>query len=533
VSLRSKYFLNLALGVIILVSSSVTLVSEPAGAVIQIFTVVFHINTPLSAATYSEPNSSAAPLTAFSAMGFSYPNYIFEGWNTQANGSGTPYADGQSYSFTSDLDLFAQWVQVNHAVTFYENQSPNDGLLAFETGNGPMNFTAISKIGFSNPNHTFVGWNSMRDGSGTSYVDQSPYSFVADLSVYAQWALNSETLSFLPNSGYGTVPSVTGPLGSSVTLPRGTSLSRSDYSFSGWNTMPDGSGTQYKPGSTFTLQASQTLYASWTRNTYVVSFAIPGLKGVVAPISVAAGNPIHLRSSSKLVKPGFVFAGWYTASSGGRLVGKSDAIFRPKSSITLYAHWTGNPIVGLEFSDNGGEGHIKARTTHRGLAVVIPDGSLLHRTGYTFRGWATTPRASVPSVRIGSSFVVTRNRILYALWRHNLPASTPQMLLGSVGIFAPNSSALSLAMRRNIASLASGINVHNRTQVLLYGYATSADSARGSSLLSLRRALAVEKQLKDDLANLNDVGVAIRASGEARLTNSVLASFRNVEVFAN
>ena len=169
----------------------------------------------------------------------------------------------------------------------------------------------------------------------------------------------------------------------------------------------------------------------------------------------------------------------------------------------------------------------------RDSAVVIPDGSLLHRTGYTFRGWATTPRASVPSVRIGSSFVVTRNRILYALWRHNLPVSTPQQLLGSVGIFAPNSSALTLAMRRYIASLASDINVHNRTQVLLYGYATSVDSSQGSKLLSLHRALAVENQLKDDLTNLNDVGVAMRVSGEVRLTDSVLASFRKVEVFAN
>ena len=77
------------------------------------------------------------------------------------------------------------------------------------------------------------------------------------------------------------------------------------------------------------------------------------------------------------------------------------------------------------------------------------------------------------------------------------------------------------------------MNSHNRTQVLLYGYATAVDAAKGSALLSLQRALAVEKQLNKDLVGLNDVGVNIVVKGEGRLTNSVLTSFRKVEVFAN
>ena len=129
--------------------------------------------------------------------------------------------------------------------------------------------------------------------------------------------------------------------------------------------------------------------------------------------------------------------------------------------------------------------------------------------------------------------MVSHTKILYALWRRALPANTPQQLLGSVGVFAPNSSALTPSMRHDIALMAIGINEHNRTLVLLYGYATAKDSAQGSALLSLQRALAVEKQLSKDLAGLNDVGVTIHAVGEGRLTNSVLTSFRDVEVFAN
>jgi uncharacterized repeat protein (TIGR02543 family) len=33
----------------------------------------------------------------------------FRGWNTQANGSGTDYAAGSSYSFAADTTLYAKW----------------------------------------------------------------------------------------------------------------------------------------------------------------------------------------------------------------------------------------------------------------------------------------------------------------------------------------------------------------------------------------------------------------------------------------
>jgi uncharacterized repeat protein (TIGR02543 family) len=340
-------------------------------------------------------------------------------------------------------------------------------------------------------------------------------------------------MSFAANSGLGTVSPITAAYGSSVTLPNGSSFSKSDYVFTGWNTMPDGSGTEYVSGASITVSTGETFYAMWSRNSYEVSFAVPGFKDKVAPISVLAGDAIHLRSSSGLSKRGYSFSGWFTAPTGGHLAGKSDASYTPSASITLYANWTANSLVRVKFLDNGGVGHIPARSLHSGFGVVIPSGAGLHRKGFTFRGWASSPRAPGPTVHVGSKLVLTHNTNLYALWRRALPASTPQVLLGSIGIFRPNSSVLTPAMRHYVALLALGINQHNRTMVLVYGYATSLDSAKESALLSLQRALAVEKQLNIDLAGLNDVGVVVHATGEGRLTDSALASFRKVEVFAN
>lgn len=42
---------------------------------------------------------------------FSRGGYSFSGWNTEANGEGISYTDGQNISLTSDLVLYAQWKQ--------------------------------------------------------------------------------------------------------------------------------------------------------------------------------------------------------------------------------------------------------------------------------------------------------------------------------------------------------------------------------------------------------------------------------------
>jgi uncharacterized repeat protein (TIGR02543 family) len=480
-----------------------------------------------------QTNNAPASLTSISALSFSNPSYTFEGWNTQRNGSGVTYLDQAVYSFSTDLDLYAQWVQNPYSVTFFSNLSSTDSTHVIQTNNGPASLTSISALSFSNPKYTFEGWNTQRNGSGVTYLDQAVYPFSADVDLYAQWSPDQYNLSFSSNSGTGSVSPISSGYGSTVTLPQGSSISRPDYELVGWNTDPQGNGTEYQLGSSINVTGNETLYAVWSKLSCVVSFAIPGLNGKVAPITVLAGDPIHLPSSVSVTKPGFSFAGWYSSPTSGMLVGKGGDLFTPTTSVTLYARWTGNPLVGLEFSDNGGAGHVAERHVRAGLAVAIPGGVGIHRSGYLFRGWASSPRASEPTVRIGTRIVLAHTKVLYALWRHELPRTTPQVLLGSVGVFAPDSSALTPKMRHYIAALAIGIARHNRTLVLLYGYATSVDSAKGSALLSRDRALAVQKQLNQDLAGLNDVGVTVRPVGEGRLSNSVLASFRNVEIFAN
>lgn len=74
------------------------------------------------------------------------------------------------------------------------------------------------------------------------------------------------TVTYNANGGKGTVPSTVGPLGSAVTLPKGSALTKSGYGFVGWNTRADGKGTTYDAGASYTLPyPGATLYAKWGR----------------------------------------------------------------------------------------------------------------------------------------------------------------------------------------------------------------------------------------------------------------------------
>ena len=73
----------------------------------------------------------------------------------------------------------------------------------------------------------------------------------------------------------GTVPTddtVYDPDNNTVTVLSNTgNLAKEHYSFNGWNTKADGTGTGYVAGNTFTISANTTLFAQWAGNTHTVT----------------------------------------------------------------------------------------------------------------------------------------------------------------------------------------------------------------------------------------------------------------------
>ena len=79
-------------------------------------TINFDGNGSTSGSTASQ-QIAAGNTTSLNANGFTRTGYVFTGWNTAADGSGTSYADGADYTVTPatgdiSITLYAQWEQI-------------------------------------------------------------------------------------------------------------------------------------------------------------------------------------------------------------------------------------------------------------------------------------------------------------------------------------------------------------------------------------------------------------------------------------
>ena len=83
------------------------------------------------------------------------------------------------------------------------------------------------------------------------------------MTLYAQWQINTYSLSFDSNGGTGSMSGGSAAYGENIQLP-GNTFTRPKYTFAGWNTKANGTGTAYADNATLTLTEDTTLYAQWT-----------------------------------------------------------------------------------------------------------------------------------------------------------------------------------------------------------------------------------------------------------------------------
>ncbi|MCU6711948.1 InlB B-repeat-containing protein [Paenibacillus sp. J5C_2022] len=157
-----------------------------------------------------------------------------------------------------------------YTVTYDDNGSNDGNLPADNSAYSPDDsVTVLDNTGsLSRTGYTFAGWNTAADGSGTGYTPGDFFSMgTANVTLYAQWTIDSYTVSYDGNGNDGGIApaDVNGDYGSTVTVTGNTgNLVKTGYTFAGWNTEADGSGTSYTPGDAFMMGAGNvTLYAQW------------------------------------------------------------------------------------------------------------------------------------------------------------------------------------------------------------------------------------------------------------------------------
>ncbi len=224
---------------------------------------------------------TAANLTA---NGYTKTGYTFIGWNSQADGKGTSYIDGQNVINLTATEgetviLYAQWRANNYIIKFDGNSadggSTSDQSMTYDTA------VDLRLNGYTKTGYTFTGWNTQQDGGGTAYTEsENVKNMTPDdggvVTLYAQWRTNTYSVKFDGNTADGgSMPDQT------MIYDQAADLELNSYTkigavFIGWNTQIDGKGTAYTNGEnvrnlTTTDNETFPLYAQWRLRTPGIS----------------------------------------------------------------------------------------------------------------------------------------------------------------------------------------------------------------------------------------------------------------------
>ena len=354
----------------------------------------------------SAPSDGSTPYTAGDTVNvvgntgsMTRTSYVFSGWNTKADGTGTRYTATDTFTITSPVMLFAVWTTTPQV--FY-NANGGSGSVANTTGASGSSVTLSNGSGFSRTGYVLSRWDTTSAGTGTPYSKSQSITMPAGgLTLYAVWdALPAVTYD--SNGGTGSISAQYAASGASVTLNNGASFTRSGFTLSRWDTASAGTGTSYSKSQSITMPpGGLVLYAVWTSTattttapsatTTTTALAGSGGSGgtggspvtsVPSGATTAPSTATTVASVATAVKNG-TSATSTTAPSGGATVSSTTTTTAPASGDTEDGGAPDVPGVGpgqVGATVNGSPA--VATVEESGGSLVVTVGGLVLR--YTF-----------------------------------------------------------------------------------------------------------------------------------------------------
>lgn len=400
-------------------------------------TLSYSVNAPAGSNAPGTPASQTVPYNTAAADKSGWaagdtgkiPGYRFDGWYTAPNG-------GNKYDFntplTGNVTVYAHWVGNGYTVRFTGNGATGGGTpdQAFQYNIGQN----LHRNGFTRDGYTFTGWKradnqqAYGDGQWVNNLTTQPDGIVT---MVAQWSANEAHIRYNPNppagktaGGNGT-PNWDGHTGDTPAIG-GNGWTIDGYTFAGWTTSPDGSGTKYAPGASWTANGTLTLYAQWTPGEAGLTYDGNGATGgKTDPQNGVTDQKVNVRQNG-FTRDGYTFVTWNTqADCKGNAV-KPNSEWTLRGSSTLYACWAGVAQT-LTYHGNGATGgNTAAQSGHTGDELTT-NANGFTRDGYTFVRWDTAKDGSGAAYGEGKNGVgrytmKPAGNDLYAIWQAN-PAS--------------------------------------------------------------------------------------------------------------
>ncbi len=181
---------------------------------------------------------------------------------------------------------------------------------------------------------------------------------------------------------------------------------KTGYTFDGWWTGDNGTGSEITDSTPVTNASSHTLYAKWTANLCTITFNANGGSAVDA---VTQAYDTTINSSPSTTKANYTFSGWYSDAS---LTTPVTFPYTITKDTTLYAKWTMDTYMVTFMNDDL---VYTVTSANSGTKIVAPDDPT--RAGYTFGGWYK--EAACTNKWNFDTDTITANVYLYAKWTIN------------------------------------------------------------------------------------------------------------------
>lgn len=357
-------------------------------------------------------------------------HYVFKGWNTSPDGTGTPYNYNKASNTFSpaaftpmrDMTLYAMWESENSIVKF----NANKGTGTYEDVSVTTGDSITLPAGPTRTNYVFLGWSASPDGYSTPYAAGSSYVVNQDTTLYAIWGVDltinvsggielllqkeddfeakpleehtytngQPVFIYEPTTSNGVTTYRTILLEGFLKNARFTFKYASNYKTND----PASTGAQIN----FTKQTNQVIADTTADginvNTTISFSAVPqGQKSFIVSYNTNYGTPVAstvlqglendtlslttLPTKENTTRSGYTLEGWYLDSA---LTQKATVPMVISENITLYAKWTPNNYTAIWIVD----GAVIEETEYAyGTQLVKPaDPS---KMGYSFAGWSS------------------------------------------------------------------------------------------------------------------------------------------------
>ncbi len=408
---------------------------------------------------------------------------VFAGWFETSDLSGSPVT--QVSAATGDKVFYAKWtcatgyagtscsaivtgkinlnsgmIDINGSILPIVpgsiNAAPTPIYIKYNTGwyknQNAISSNSIRKLSTlpSIPGYNFAGFYTGYDCTGDQVIDaegnfqentKTMYTTAGETDTwYACYAGAPYTVSFNSNKPSNASTDMSGVMSDQV-FYYGTSQALREnafvlpgYTFTGWNTAADGSGTTYtdaKKVSSLTREEAITLYAQWTPNTITIDWDENGAEAI-EPTTCTFDGTLTLPSMSRT---GYTFNGWIigdkSMNTGGATIScnyNTTGVYSG-TSTNFKAAWTthkytitfksGNTTLADQVFEYGTSQNLTAISSMDNLPVSS-------NYGWSFKGWATNYNTTDITYKNGANIhnlttVDNDNITLYAVWERSVP----------------------------------------------------------------------------------------------------------------